>query len=49
MKDGARGAGGTEAGERPPLGGRWGALYALVILALAAEIALMAWLTEAFR
>lgn len=49
MKDGARPAGGPEAAERPPLGGRWGVLYAVVIAALAAEIALLAWLTEAFR
>ena len=48
MKDGARAAG-AEAGERPPLGGRWEVLYAIVIAALAGEIALLAWLTEAFR
>lgn len=35
--------------ERPPVGGRWGALYALVAGALAVEIALLAWLTGAFR
>ncbi len=35
--------------ERPPLGGRWGTLYAIVIAALALEIALLAWLTLAFR
>lgn len=29
--------------------GHWGALYALVIAALAVEIALLAWLTEHFR
>jgi hypothetical protein len=49
VNDGAGAAGGREAGERPPLGGRWGVLYAIVIAALAAEIALLAWLTEAFR
>jgi hypothetical protein len=40
---------GGPAGERPPLGGRWGVLYALVVVALFAEIALLAWLTEHFR
>ena len=42
-------AGGSGAGERPPTGGRWGVLYAVVLAALAAEIALLAWLTERFR
>lgn len=37
------------ARERPPVGGRWRALYAAVIAALAAEIVLLAWLTEHFR
>lgn len=46
----APGAGGAPAGDGPPpLGGRWGVLYAAVVAALAAEIALLAWLTEAFR
>ena len=40
---------GGPAGDRPPLGGRWGVLYALVIVALFAEIALLAWLTGRFR
>jgi hypothetical protein len=40
---------GGPAGDRPPLGGRWGVLYALVIAALFAEIALLAWLTGRFR
>jgi hypothetical protein len=40
------GAGGDP---RPPFGARWGALYALVIAALAADIALLAWLTVRFR
>jgi len=35
--------------DRPPFGGRWGALYALVIGALAADIVLLAWLTVHFR
>lgn len=35
--------------EPPPVGGRWGTLYALVVGALVAEIALLAWLTRAFR
>jgi len=46
----APGPGGAPAGEGPPpVGGRWGVLYAVVVAALAAEIALLAWLTEAFR
>lgn len=49
MSAGPGAAGGTGNGERPPVGGRWGTLYALVLAALAAEIALLAWLTEAFR
>lgn len=36
------------ADPRPPLGG-WGRLYALVILALGADIAFLLWLTEHFR
>jgi hypothetical protein len=43
------GAPGGGAPARPPFGGRWGVLYAAVIVALAAEIALLAWLTEHFR
>jgi hypothetical protein len=43
------GAPGGGAGARPPFGGRWGVLYAAVIAALAAEIALLEWLTEFFR
>ncbi len=35
--------------ERPPVGGRWGVLYAAVVVGLVAEIALLAWLTGAFR
>lgn len=49
MTGGARAGGGTGDGERPPVGGRWGVLYAVVVAALAAEIAFLAWLTEAFR
>lgn len=49
MSAGGRANGGTGAGERPPLGGRWGVLYALVAVALAAEIALLGWLTVAFK
>lgn len=46
----APGPGGAPAGEGPPpFGGRWSVLYAAVVAALAAEIALLAWLTEAFR
>lgn len=46
----APGPAGAPAGEGPPpVGGRWGVLYAAVVAALAAEIALLAWLTEAFR
>jgi len=36
------------AGSRPPLGG-WGRLYALVIVALGADIAFLLWLTGHFR
>lgn len=39
----------AEEGGRPPIGGGWGRLYAIVVAALAVEIALLAWLTEAFR
>lgn len=49
MTDRAGASGGAGNGERPPLGGRWGVLYAVVVAALAAEIALLAWLTEHFR
>lgn len=49
MSPGAGPAGRADDGERPPLGGRWGVLYAIVIAALAAEIALLAWLTGSFR
>jgi hypothetical protein len=39
----------VSAGEpRPPLG-RWSRAYALVIAALAIEIALLAWLSRSFR
>ena len=34
--------------EPPPLGS-WRRLYALVLAALAADLALLAWLTERFR
>lgn len=44
-----RGEGDPAAAERPPFGGRWSVLYAVVVVALAAEIVLMAWLTGAFR
>jgi len=39
-----------EPGEaaRPPLGG-WGRLYAWVIVALLADVALLWWLTERYR
>jgi len=40
---------GEPPADRPPVGGRWGLLYAVVIAALAIEIALMAWLTGTFR
>lgn len=49
MTGGARADGGAGDGGRPPVGGRWGVLYAVVVAALAIEIALLAWLTEAFR
>jgi len=49
VNDGPRPDDGAGAGERPPLGGRWGVLYAVVIAALAAEIIVLAWLTERFR
>jgi hypothetical protein len=39
----------AERDEPPPFGGSWGALYALVIAALAACIAALAWLTERWR
>jgi hypothetical protein len=42
-----RGPGGAD--ERPPVGGRWGILYALVLAGLVVEIALLAWLTGHFR
>jgi hypothetical protein len=35
--------------EKPPFGGSWGFLYALVLLNLAAIIALAAWFTKAFE
>jgi hypothetical protein len=35
--------------ERPPFGGSWGALYALVIFALVACIAALAWLSGRWR
>jgi len=34
---------------RPGTPGSWARLYALVILALAADIALLLWLTERYR
>lgn len=37
------------ADEPPPFGGRWGVLYALVLAALAAVIAALAWLTGHYR
>lgn len=37
-----------ETAARPPLG-RWGRLYALVILALAADVVLLWLLTERYR
>lgn len=45
MTDRARDAGPATPGPAR----RWGALYALVIGALALEIALLAWLTRWFR
>lgn len=41
-------ADGPADGGRPPLGG-WGRLYALVLAALALDVALLAWLERAFR
>jgi hypothetical protein len=35
--------------EKPPFGGSWGLLYALVILNLVAIIALATWFTKAFE
>ena len=35
--------------EAPPLPLTWGALYAIVLAALALTIALLAWLTERWR
>jgi hypothetical protein len=35
--------------EKPPFGGSWGVLYALVLLNLAALIALFTWFTKAFE
>lgn len=49
MTDPARADRREAESERPPVGGRWGALYAVVVAALVVEIALLAWLTEAFR
>jgi hypothetical protein len=37
------------SGEPPPFGGRWSVLYALVIAALAACIATLAWLSGRWR
>jgi len=35
--------------EKPPFGGSWTRLYALVLLNLAALIALFTWFTKAFE
>jgi hypothetical protein len=35
-------------GEPPPILGRWGRLYALVIVELVLTIALLAWMTRRF-
>ena len=35
--------------EKPPFGGSWGRLYALVLLNLALLIALFTWFTKAFE
>jgi hypothetical protein len=35
--------------EPPPVGGSWGALYALVVAGLAASIAALAWLSGRWR
>jgi len=35
--------------DRPPLLGRWSRLYALVLIALAVEIAVFWWFTRTFR
>ena len=35
--------------EKPPFGGSWGVLYAIVLLNLAALIALFTWFTKAFE
>ena len=48
MKAGRRAAGGSEPGP-PPAVRPFGRLDAAVLAALAAEIALLAWLTERFR
>lgn len=39
----------NSADAKPPVGGSWAALYAIVLTALAAEIALFAFFTEFFR
>ena len=39
----------TPEDERPPFGGRWRTLYALVLLWLAAQVVLFYLFTEAFR
>ena len=39
----------TPDGESPPLPLSWAQLYAIVIAALAASIAALAWLTERWR
>lgn len=37
------------AEEAPPVGRSWTRLYAIVLLALAAEIAVFAWFTKVFE
>ncbi len=38
-----------EAPDEPPPLGSWRRLYLLVVVALAVELALLAWLTQSFR
>lgn len=37
------------AEERPPVGGSWNRLYAIVLVTLIAEIAIFYWFTKAFE
>lgn len=40
---------GADRDEPPPVGGSWGALYAIVIVALVASIVALAWLSGRWR